>query len=199
MAGKDDSKLGSSSADDEAAALGMPAEGENKFNAKKIIIFAILPLLVIGLGIFAAYFTGSLDGMLGKSDHAVDCNTVVEGDPDHAYCAEQLALALSRMAPGTFVEIPSMIVNLNATGKQSRFLKIALKVELEDKKDEQNFQAIMPRIIDQFQAYLRELQIDDLRGSSGMYRMKIELLSRIRAAAPEIKVRDVLFQEVLVQ
>jgi hypothetical protein len=32
-----------------------------------------------------------------------------------------------------------------------------------------------------------------------MYRMKIELLSRVRAAAPEIKVRDVLFQEILVQ
>ena len=32
-----------------------------------------------------------------------------------------------------------------------------------------------------------------------MYRMKIELLSRVRAAAPDIAIRDVLFQEILVQ
>ena len=46
---------------------------------------------------------------------------------------------------------------------------------------------------------MREVRIEDLRGSSGLYRMKIELLNRVRAAAPEIKVRDVLFQEILVQ
>ena len=92
-----------------------------------------------------------------------------------------------------------MIVNLNSSTKQPRFLKISLKVEVEDEAEKAKLEATLPRVVDQFQMYLRELRIEDLRGTSGIYRMKIELLSRIRAAAANIKIRDVLFQEILVQ
>ncbi len=47
--------------------------------------------------------------------------------------------------------------------------------------------------------YLRELRFEDLKGTSGIYRMKIELLNRIRAVTPGVKVHDILFQEILVQ
>ena len=59
-------------------------------------------------------------------------------------------------------------------------------------------QAILPRVIDQFQTYLRELRISDLRGSKGIYRLQTELLARVNAASP-VEVRDVLFQEILIQ
>lgn len=201
---KEDKKAAAmKAAEAEAAAENAPADGEEggRINAKKIIIFALVPLLILGLGIAGAYYTGHLDGVFGKKEEKIDCNAVVEGDPSYEQCAEQLAEALHNMAPGTFIDVPPMIINLNnsPSSKQPRFLKIVMKVEIEEKKDETNFQALMPRVIDQFQAYLRELRLEDLRGSSGMYRMKIELLSRVRAAAPEIKVRDILFQEVLVQ
>lgn len=175
------------------------AEGEAapRFNKKKIAIFVLLPLLVLLSGAGAAWKLGYLDGYLGHKQ--LDCAGVQESDADYTACAEQLAREANTTAPGVFVAIPDMIVNLNSTAKQPRFLKVALKVELEDSKAEKSFETVMPRIIDQFQAYLRELRLEDLRGSSGMYRMKIELLSRVRAAAPEIRVRDVLFQEILVQ
>jgi flagellar FliL protein len=57
----------------------------------------------------------------------------------------------------------------------------------------------MPRIMDNFQVYLRELRIEDLKGSAGMYRLREELLVRVNAAAAPAKVRDVLFKEMLVQ
>jgi flagellar FliL protein len=70
---------------------------------------------------------------------------------------------------------------------------------LEKPEQQAAFETIMPRVIDQFQTYLRELRVEDLRGSSGIYRMKLELLNRVRAAAPDIGVKDVLFQEILIQ
>lgn len=177
-----------------------PAEGAEeaapRFSKKKILIFALVPLLIMAIGAGVAWKMGFLDKMLHKK---LECENVQEGDKDYAACLEELARAANAAPPGIFMTIPDMIVNLNSTAKQPRFLKVALKVELEDKTAEKSFEAIMPRIIDQFQAYMRELRLEDLRGSSGMYRMKIELLSRVRAAAPDIKIRDVLFQEILVQ
>ena len=57
----------------------------------------------------------------------------------------------------------------------------------------------MPRVVDNFQIYLRELRIEDLRGSGGVYRLREELLARVNAAVAPVKVTDVLFKEMLVQ
>lgn len=171
-------------------------ESRGGLNAKKIVLFIVLPLtILIGTGV-GAYFMGYLDSVLPHKQ--LNCTTVKEGDEDYAACLLQLAKS-GETGPGIFVDIPDMVVNLSSTSRQPRFLKIALKVELEKVEDQKIFELVMPRVIDQFQTYLRELRVDDLKGSSGMYRMKIELLNRVRAATPEIKVRDVLFQEMLIQ
>ncbi|MFX9073467.1 flagellar basal body-associated FliL family protein, partial [Acinetobacter baumannii] len=60
-------------------------------------------------------------------------------------------------------------------------------------------QQTLPRIIDNFQVYLRELRLDDLKGSAGMYRLREELLLRVNMAAQPVKIKDVLFKEMLVQ
>jgi flagellar FliL protein len=57
----------------------------------------------------------------------------------------------------------------------------------------------MPRVTDYFQVYLRELRVEDLKGSAGMYRLREELLARVRAAVAPIRVRDVLFKQILIQ
>ena len=192
----DDKKGPAAPAPDAEPPVEGAAEAAPRFSKKKILLFALVPLLIMATGTGAAWKMGYLDKFLHKK---LECENVQEGDKDYATCLEEMARAANAAPPGIFMTIPDMIVNLNSTAKQPRFLKVALKVELEDKTAEKAFEAILPRIIDQFQAYMRELRLEDLRGSSGMYRMKIELLSRVRAAAPDIKIRDVLFQEILVQ
>jgi flagellar protein FliL len=76
---------------------------------------------------------------------------------------------------------------------------MSISLELENQVDVARLQSVMPRIIDNFQVYLRELRIEDLRGSGGMYRLREELLLRVNAAAAPAKVVDVLFKEMLVQ
>jgi flagellar FliL protein len=171
-------------------------EGGGGFGRKKLVLLIMIPVLVLALGGGAAWYMGYLDKFLHKQ---LDCSAVKEGDKDYDACLKQIAQKNQDEGPGVFVDVPDLLVNLNSTSRNPRFLKISLKVELDKKEDEKNFELVMPRVIDQFQTYLRELRLEDLRGSSGMYRMKIELLSRVRAAAPGIKVRDVLFQEILVQ
>jgi flagellar FliL protein len=53
--------------------------------------------------------------------------------------------------------------------------------------------------VDSFQVYLRELRVEDLKGSAGMYRLREDLLRRINEAARPVKISDVLFKEMLIQ
>jgi flagellar FliL protein len=99
----------------------------------------------------------------------------------------------------TFFEIPDIIVNLNTSGRKSAFLKIKISLEIADPADIDVINQMLPRIVDNFQVYLRELRIADLQGSAGMYRLHEELLRRVNIAVRPAKVRDVLFKEMLVQ
>jgi flagellar FliL protein len=111
--------------------------------------------------------------------------------------AEQVAKAPPK--PAVFQELPDLLVNLNSSGRKANFLKLSISLELENKEDIPRLKAVLPRIIDNFQLYLRELRVEDLKGSAGMYRLREELLRRVNDAAAPVKVVDVLFKEMLVQ
>jgi flagellar FliL protein len=151
------------------------------FNGKKLILFVVLPLLLLGGGGGAAYFLGLLDPMLGM------VGQVEQEEPD------------LDTGPSVFYELPEMLVNLNSAGKKANFLKILVSLELDSPESVHEVEAVLPRIVDSFQVYLRELRIDDLRGSAGLYRLREELLLRVNAAVEPVKVKDVLFKEMLVQ
>jgi flagellar FliL protein len=156
------------------------AEGEPRRRAlsgKKLILFIIAPLvLVLLLGGGAAFFL-----LGGKKEEPV-----AEAQP-------QAVKAL------VYYNLPEILVNLNAAGRRSSFLKMTISLELENQADIPRIQAVMPRIVDNMQSYLRELRAEDLRGSAGLFRLREELLARVNAASQPAKVSDVLFQEVLVQ
>jgi flagellar FliL protein len=101
--------------------------------------------------------------------------------------------------PAVFYNLPEMLVNLNTAGRRTSFLKISVSLELENATDIPRIEAVMPRIVDNFQIYLRELRVEDLRGSAGLYRLREELLARVNNAAQPARVNDVLFKEMLVQ
>jgi flagellar FliL protein len=155
------------------AAAATPAPGRRK----------LVMLVGGGLALVAAtgaglYFTGMADKLIGHTKEVVE---VV-------------------VAPAAvFFDLPDLLVNLNTTGRKPSFLKLSVSLELERGQDLPRLQAVMPRIIDNFQVYLRELRVEDLRGSGGIYRLREELLTRVNAATAPVKVVDVLFKEMLVQ
>lgn len=193
---KKDDEAENAAAEGESPEGGAPAaegggETTSRFPRKKIILAGVLSLILLVAAGGGAYF-------YLHHDKQLVCDNVKEGDADFAACEEQRA-ATADNKPVSFIDVPDIIVNLNSTTKQPRFLKISMKIELDSEIDKKNMEKLLPRVVDQFQMYLRELRIEDLRGTSGIYRLKIELLNRVRASAPNVRVRDVLFQEILVQ
>ncbi|HEY3917780.1 MAG TPA: flagellar basal body-associated FliL family protein [Stellaceae bacterium] len=158
------------------------SEAKSGGGKKKLIMIAggaVALLLIAGAGL---YFTGMLDGLLGK--HAAAPATAEAAPPK----------------PLVFFDLPDFLVNLNGgASKKASFLKLSVSLELASEEDRARVQAVLPRIIDNFQIYLRELRVDDLRGSGGIYRLREELLARVNAAVAPAKVNDVLFKEMLVQ
>ncbi len=72
-------------------------------------------------------------------------------------------------------------------------------LELPDATLQPQIQTTMPRVMDAFQTYLRELRPTDLDGSAGLYRLKEELTRRVNAAIAPSRINAVLFKEIVVQ
>jgi flagellar FliL protein len=102
--------------------------------------------------------------------------------------------------PATFVDLPDVLVNLsNSGGDRTQYLKVKIVLELPDSSLVPQIQPLMPRVMDAFQTYLRELRPTDLDGSAGLYRLKEELTRRVNAAVAPNHVTAVLFKEIVVQ
>lgn len=178
-------------------AEGAPAEGATGGGKKKLIIIAAA-LLVVLLGAGAGlYFTGMLDSLLGKKTEEG-----AEGEHGEAAAEGDHGAAEGGHGEGgagaNFLEIPTITVNLQADDGTPRYLRLSVQLELKNAADKAAVEAVMPRVIDQFQTYLRELRVRDLRGSAGIYRLQMELLWRVNQAASPVEVKDVLFQEILI-
>ena len=98
-----------------------------------------------------------------------------------------------------FYDVPDIITNLQSADGNPTYLKLTTSLELDSADEKAGLAVVMPRVVDQFQSYLRELRIDDLKGSAGVIRLKEELLRRINVAAAPYHVRDVLLKEMIVQ
>ena len=168
-------KKGAADADDAAEEDGA-APPAKKFNlpSKKIMIMAVAGLLVVGGGA-GGYFM-----FFGGSKHEEAKKEVAK--------------------PATFVDLPDVLVNLSSAGTdRTQYLKVKIVLELPDPVLVAQIQPLMPRVMDAFQTYLRELRATDLDGSAGLYRLKEELTRRVNVAVAPNKITAVLFKEIVVQ
>ncbi len=160
---------------------------EEKKGSKKMLLIIVGTVLLLGGGGAAAYFMGFLGG--GETSEESQAKKGDHGKGGHGEDGVHAA----------FLKIPDMIVNLSSADGQPRYLRLSVQLELKGETEKTAVEAVMPRVVDQFQTYLRELRVRDLRGSAGIYRLQMELLSRVNAAAYPVEVQDVLFQEILIQ
>ena len=108
--------------------------------------------------------------------------------------------AAAPIKPLTFVDVPEVLVNLSSPGAdRTQYLKVKVVLELPDPAAQPQIQTAMPRVMDAFQTYLRELRPTDLDGSAGLYRLKEELTRRVNVAISPNRINAVLFKEIVVQ
>ena len=154
---------------------GSPAKPNGK---RKLLLAAGLALLV-ACGGGAAWFTGLVSHLLHRDEpHAIE--------------------AKAATAP-VFLDLPDIVANLNAGPRRTAFIKLKAKLEVSRPEDQAAIQAAMPRVLDLFQTYLREMRPEELRGTAGTYRLREELVARTNIAAHPAHVLNVLFTELLVQ
>ena len=168
-------------------------EGEDsppkKRSIKKLLIFIGAPIILIIILVVVAFFLG-----LGPF-----------GDKEDENVGEETEEVVQAEPPPTFFELPEIRVNINTDNNSLTYLKVIVSLELSSDlpeiMEERNtkLQALMPRVIDNLQIYMRELRLDDINGSAGIYRLKQELLSRINRAVQPIEVRDILFSEFVIE
>lgn len=166
---------------DESASGEEGAKGGGK---KKLILIAV-PLLLGGIGA-GLWFSGIIPKMLGK------------GEVPHAGAAGTAPPPETNSTP-VFVELPEIVANLNSGARKTTYVKLKARLEVGSSADSTRIQAAMPRLLDMFQTYIREMRPEELRGSGGTYRLREELIARAQIAATPVRVRDVLFVEVLIQ
>jgi flagellar protein FliL len=162
-------------------------DGKPRSGRKKLIILAAAGLLLLltgGAG--SAWFLG----FLGDSQTP---------GPLAETAAAELAAAAKRRAEVVFVDMPDVLVNLQALGQRARFLKLKVALEVENEAAASHVKTLMPRVMDSFQTYLRALTVDEVSGPGGLHRLKEELTARVNLALAPTRVDDVLVKEMLVQ
>ena len=140
----------------------------------KLILIALAVLIILGGGGAAAYL------FLG-----------------HSSSTKHAAKAVK---PAVFFDLPDIMVNLSSVGSdRTQYLKAKIVLELPNAALREQIKPVMPRIMDAFQTYMRELRATDLDGSAGLYRLKEELTRRVNAAIAPNRINAVLFKEIVVQ
>lgn len=163
-------------ADNEQTEDGAAAEGASAPKSKrKLIIISAAVLLLLGAGGGGWFFF---------FNH--------HGEEKHAEAPAP--------KPPVFVDVPDILVNLaGLPGERVQYLKIKVVLEVKDEPLVEKIKPTMPRLMDIFQTYLRELRATDLAGSAGLFRLKEELTKRVNAVISPRQVNAVLFKEVVVQ
>ena len=102
--------------------------------------------------------------------------------------------------PPSFVDMPEVVVNLSSTNNgRAQYLKAKIVLEVTDQKIADEIKPVLPRVLDSFQTYLREMRPTDLEGSAGLYRVRDELTRRVNLAVAPSRINAVLFKEIVVQ
>lgn len=175
MAGKTKKKAEADAAEPDAEGEAKPTP---KFSRKMIVIAAAAVLLlgVGGAGGYAFFFSG------------------------HGATAGKEKPKEVAIKPATFVDLPDVLVNLaNSGSDRTQYLKVKVVLELPEADLVERIKPLMPRVMDAFQTYLRELRPTDLDGSAGLYRLKEELTRRVNAVVAPNHITAVLFKEIVVQ
>ncbi len=125
----------------------VPKKGLGKLLSKKMLMIAVPALLlVIGGGGAGAYF------LLAKKSNTETAK------------AEEVPLTPPKVA---FSDMADILVNIQSSDGTPAYLKLGVSLEVENEEQKKALEPLMPRVTDQFQAYLRELRLDDLKVRPG--------------------------------
>ncbi len=170
--------------------------GEDKIGTKDSAAEADAPkpkskkklFLIVGVVVALLVVVGGLGatGMLPFLHHAPSPKKKVE-----------VASAVSHEP--VLIDLPEMVVNLDAGPRRETFAKVQCRVEAASAADGALVTKASSQIVDMLQTYLRAMRPEELKTGAGLYRLKEAFLARATIVVPSARLNDILFQELIVQ
>ena len=158
-------------------------ENQRKIRGKRLILLISVPIFLVIILIVGLFYAGVFERFFASEPEVTSIEETVQ----------------PTTTPGIYLDLEEVLVTLRSQDSNQRFLKLSISLELEKSSDENLIKTVMPRLIDSFQVFLRELRIEELEGSQGVYRVKEELLDRVNQIIKPAKVKDLLFRDLFVQ
>lgn len=191
---------------DAAEGEGEGAPAKKKLAGKTLVLFIILPaLLILGAGGGAAFFLLKpkaevhADAGHGKEKSKKGHGKEKEKKGGHGSADAESGPVVTEGDGVYYVALPQMLINFSTDDGRPAFLKLRVTLEAPDEDVAYAVEPELPRIMDQFQGFLRELRMDDISGSAGTARLRLELLRRVNLAIAPAQMNAVLIEEMLVQ
>lgn len=148
----------------------------SRFGKKRVLIYGGALLLLLGGSGAAVHYLGLFDAT-----------------------GENATKEVVKAKNSVFYDLPDITVNLASVEQRSQYLRMKVALEVSNRDAVHAIVPKLPRVLDAFQVYLRELRTTDLEGSAGLYRLKEELRRRVNLAVHPAEVDDILFKELLIQ
>ncbi len=99
-----------------------------------------------------------------------------------------------------YYELKPVTVNLNTSSiANNKFLKIDVVLALGKEADVKIIKSMLPSVTDACYVFLRQLRSSDVSGVVGIQILKDALRKRINKVIYPIKIKDILFTQILLQ
>jgi flagellar FliL protein len=172
---------------------GAEEEGQKK-GLPKLVIFGGLGAVILVLGAVAAFLLlsgGGDEEVVAEGEHGEEYG-------EHAaeeYHSTEVYYYDLREGDGTEETITT---NIRSSDGRPVIVQLKLTFESSDANLGPVLEEHLDPIMDQFIVFLRELREDDLYGSAGMHRVRLELLRRVNLAIEPAQVDAVWIQEFMI-
>ena len=148
-------------------------EAPKKKSKLPLIAGLVLALLGGGGGFFAVY-----SGMLLGTE-----------EKPH----EEMTLSVEPMPEVAFVEVEPMTISIGApAARQHLRFRTHLEVAVGYQSD---VEALLPRVVDVLNTYLRALELSDLEDAAALVRLRAQMLRRVQLVVGEGRINDLLIME----
>ena len=161
----------------------------------KLLIIVAVAALVAGLG-GAFVIVKFLGGSNKAAEHAEEHKPEVAAKPEsHAEAGGKHG---STAVPGAMFDLDPFIVNL-ADSPEIRYLKLTVKLEVENEAVSAELSARVPQIRDTVLVLLSSKDVNAVRTPQGKFQLRDEITQRVNGLLPKPGIRSAYFTDFVVQ
>jgi len=166
------------------------APAEKKGDSKKNLIIVVAAVLVLAIGGGAAWF------FLAKGENKA---TPKDGDPAKTEKKARVDENGKPLPPiGPIVEVKEFVINIMDKG-ETRFLKAAMSLELDNPKVAEELGQRLPQVQDTILLHIGSKTFDELSDLQGKLQLRAELIAKLNAFLEQGKIKNIYFTSFVIQ